>query len=155
MISLSSSSDESFYSAQNPSEAPCAHDLSHSSSINEPDCPNTTVLFPNYLETIFCCLKQTTPVRYHCLQWITSPWFERISIFIILLNCITLGLYQPCANHKAHPFLHRCLQIIDDLIFALFVLEMIIKILAMGFIGQKTYLADPWNRLDCLIILAG
>lgn len=27
-----------------------------------------------------------------------STWFERISIMVILLNCVTLGMYQPCEN---------------------------------------------------------
>ncbi len=31
---------------------------------------------------------------------------------------------------------------------------MIIKILAMGFIGRNTYLAESWNRLDFLIVIA-
>lgn len=25
-------------------------------------------------------------------------WFERVSIMVILLNCVTLGMYQPCEN---------------------------------------------------------
>lgn len=27
-----------------------------------------------------------------------NTWFERISIMVILLNCVTLGMYQPCEN---------------------------------------------------------
>lgn len=27
-----------------------------------------------------------------------ATWFERISIMVILLNCVTLGMYQPCEN---------------------------------------------------------
>ncbi len=25
-------------------------------------------------------------------------WFERVSMMVILLNCVTLGMYQPCEN---------------------------------------------------------
>jgi voltage-dependent calcium channel T type alpha-1G len=32
---------------------------------------------------------------------------------------------------------------------------MFIKIIAMGFIGKDTYLADTWNRLDLFIVFAG
>lgn len=28
----------------------------------------------------------------------TCTWFERVSILVILLNCITLGMYQPCVD---------------------------------------------------------
>ena len=28
-------------------------------------------------------------------------WFERISMTIILLNCVTLGMYEPCADSAA------------------------------------------------------
>lgn len=29
---------------------------------------------------------------------ISCTWFERVSILVILLNCITLGMYQPCVD---------------------------------------------------------
>jgi voltage-dependent calcium channel T type alpha-1G len=27
-------------------------------------------------------------------------WFERISMLVILLNCVTLGMYRPCLDDK-------------------------------------------------------
>jgi voltage-dependent calcium channel T type alpha-1G len=89
------------------------------------------------------------------LQIIKSPWFERVSMFVIILNCITLGMYKPCEDQPKCTST-RCfiLEYIDHAIYAFFVIEMIIKILAMGFIGRNTYLAESWNRLDFLIILA-
>lgn len=27
-----------------------------------------------------------------------NTWFERVSILVILLNCVTLGMYQPCVD---------------------------------------------------------
>ncbi|CAF5202528.1 unnamed protein product, partial [Rotaria magnacalcarata] len=56
--------------------------------------------FPGFVEKAFYCLKQTTRLRYQCLKLIAWPWFERISMFVILLNCITLGMYQPCEHHS-------------------------------------------------------
>ena len=90
------------------------------------------------------------------LQIIKSPWFERVSMFVIILNCITLGMYKPCEDQPKCTST-RCfiLEYIDHAIYAFFVIEMIVKILAMGFIGRNTYLAESWNRLDFLIILAG
>merc|ERR1739838_225656 len=35
-----------------------------------------------------------------------------------------------------------------------FLVEMLVKIAAMGFTGKNTYLSDTWNRLDCFIVMA-
>lgn len=32
------------------------------------------------------------------IDFAINTWFERISILVILLNCITLGMYQPCVD---------------------------------------------------------
>jgi hypothetical protein len=47
------------------------------------------------------------------------------------------------------------LQLFDDVIFAFFTLEMMIKMIAMGGCGRGTYLADSWNRLDFFIVMSG
>ena len=66
-----------------------------------------------------------------CVGWINFfSWFERISIIVIVINCISLGLYDPCQNKggtdcktaKCHA-----LEILDDVVFAYFAIEMVIK----------------------------
>ena len=38
----------------------------------------------------------------------------------------------------------------------IFLLEAVIKIVAMGFIGHsKAYLRDPWNIIDFVIVVTG
>jgi len=74
---------------------------------------------------------------------------------VILLNCVTLGLYQPCADVPCSSPRCLVLEAADRAIYAYFAVEMLIKVLAMGFIGQRTYLADGWNRLDLFIVIAG
>lgn len=86
---------------------------------------------------------------------VTNPWFERVSMLVILLNCVTLGMYQPCADDGCHSARCRLLQVFDDLIFAFFAIEMTIKVLAMGLLGRSAYLAEAWNRLDFFIVIAG
>ena len=27
-----------------------------------------------------------------------SSWFERLTMTVILINCVTLGMYKPCAD---------------------------------------------------------
>ncbi|CAF4598355.1 unnamed protein product [Rotaria sp. Silwood1] len=139
--------------------------------LNERDLPDLSNLeerdknklpFPGFIEKTFYCLRQRTPPRYQCLKLITWSWFERISIFVILLNCITLGMYQPCAHHTDIELSKKCdtprciwVQTADQFVFIFFTIEMCIKMIAMGIWGKGTYLADSWNRLDCFIVLTG
>lgn len=74
---------------------------------------------------------------------------------VILLNCITLGMYQPCRDEGCANTRCQVLEGFDHFIFGFFAIEMIVKIIAMGLIGKETYLAETWNRLDMFIVLAG
>ncbi|ESO03355.1 hypothetical protein HELRODRAFT_146241, partial [Helobdella robusta] len=78
--------------------------------------------------------------------------FEKISMVIILINCVTLGLYQPCETSSR---LSQLLDIFDHVIFSFFAIEMVIKVFAMGLVGKACYLSDTWNRLDMFIVVAG
>ena len=42
----------------------------------------------------------------------------------------------------------RILEVVDDVVFAYFAIEMVIKMVAMGVWGRLGYLGDSWNRLD-------
>ncbi|CAI4233228.1 unnamed protein product [Auanema sp. JU1783] len=112
--------------------------------------------FGGIKQTTFFCLKQTSFPRKWCLSIVMSPWFDRITMSVILINCITLGMYRPCEDGVDCVTL-RCqiLTIIDHLIFLYFVVEMFIKIIALGVGGPSGYLSDTWNRLDCFIVTAG
>ncbi|CAF1358221.1 unnamed protein product, partial [Rotaria sordida] len=118
--------------------------------------------FPDFVEKVFYRIRQTTTPRYQCLLLITWPYFEYIIMFLILLNCIILGMYEPCAQYnKVEPW-NKCstvsctvLHITSGFIFVLFIIEMCIKMIAMGVLGEGTYLANSWNRFDCFIVLAG
>uniref|UniRef100_A0A8C7Z5L0 Voltage-dependent T-type calcium channel subunit alpha n=1 Tax=Oryzias sinensis TaxID=183150 RepID=A0A8C7Z5L0_9TELE len=86
---------------------------------------------------------------------VSSPWFERISIMVILLNCVTLGMYQPCENIDCTSDRCQILQAFDAFIYIFFALEMVIKMVALGIFGRRCYLGDTWNRLDFFIVMAG
>ncbi|XP_072749340.1 ca[2+]-channel protein alpha[[1]] subunit T isoform X3 [Anoplolepis gracilipes] len=111
--------------------------------------------YPGFVPIVLRYLDQTTRPRNWCLALITNPWFERVSMMVILLNCITLGMYQPCVDDQCVTNRCKILQMFDDIIFAFFSLEMTIKMVAMGVYGRGTYLADSWNRLDFFIVGAG
>ncbi|XP_071106235.1 voltage-dependent T-type calcium channel subunit alpha-1G-like isoform X3 [Haliotis cracherodii] len=76
-------------------------------------------------------------------------------MMVILLNCLTLGMYKPCDDQVCSTTRCRVLEGFDHFIFAFFAVEMLIKMIAMGICGKDTYLADSWNKLDCFIVLAG
>ena len=78
-----------------------------------------------------------------------------MSMGAILLNCITLGMYQPCEDEVCGTPRCNVLEIFDHFIFAFFAIEMMIKVTAMGLFGKQTYLAETWNRLDMFIVIAG
>ncbi|EDO36845.1 predicted protein, partial [Nematostella vectensis] len=98
------------------------------------------------------------PVAFFFLKKESRPriWFIkfRITIFVILCNCVTLGLYDPfdpeCASQRC-----QILEKVELAIYAYFVCEMLCKWLAMGVFGKQGYLAENWNKLDCFIVAAG
>ncbi|XP_058236365.1 voltage-dependent T-type calcium channel subunit alpha-1H isoform X2 [Hemibagrus wyckioides] len=85
----------------------------------------------------------------------SSTWFERVSMLVILLNCVTLGMFQPCQDLECHSERCTILQAFDDFIFAFFAVEMVLKMVALGVFGPRCYLGDTWNRLDLFIVMAG
>ncbi|XP_061912240.1 voltage-dependent T-type calcium channel subunit alpha-1G isoform X7 [Entelurus aequoreus] len=76
-------------------------------------------------------------------------------MLVILLNCVTLGMFHPCEDIDCKSERCKILQDFDDFIFAFFAIEMVIKMVALGIFGKKCYLGDTWNRLDFFIVLAG
>ncbi|XP_068192086.1 voltage-dependent T-type calcium channel subunit alpha-1I-like [Antennarius striatus] len=119
------------------------------------DLSTLVVPFPELAPVVFFCLKQTTFPRNLCIRMVSSPWFERISIMVILLNCVTLGMYQPCENIDCTSDRCQILQAFDAFIYIFFALEMVVKMVALGIFGRRCYLGDTWNRLDFFIVMAG
>ncbi|KAM9857055.1 voltage-dependent T-type calcium channel subunit alpha-1I [Aulostomus maculatus] len=127
---------------------------------DDDDCSdNTSVLvvpYPDLVPVVFFCLKQTTCPRSWCIRMVSSPYpFDRVSMMVILLNCVTLGMYQPCENIDCSSDRCQILQAFDAFIYMFFALEMVIKMVALGIFGQRCYLGDTWNRLDFFIVMAG
>uniref|UniRef100_A0A3B5PWE4 Voltage-dependent T-type calcium channel subunit alpha-1I-like n=1 Tax=Xiphophorus maculatus TaxID=8083 RepID=A0A3B5PWE4_XIPMA len=129
--------------------------LSTSSSCRDDDSDggssDTSVLVvphPELVPVVFFCLKQTTCPRSLCIRM-------RVSMMVILLNCVTLGMYQPCENIDCSSDRCQILQAFDAFIYIFFAMEMVIKMVALGIFGRRCYLGDTWNRLDFFIVMAG
>uniref|UniRef100_A0A669CFR2 Voltage-dependent T-type calcium channel subunit alpha-1H n=1 Tax=Oreochromis niloticus TaxID=8128 RepID=A0A669CFR2_ORENI len=133
--------------------------------IRDPDCVSEDEEqqpYPALAPVAFFCLKQTTRPRNWCLRMVCNPypltcWIltPHVSMLVILLNCVTLGMYRPCEDVSCKSEWCRILQVLDDCIFAFFAVEMVIKMVALGIFGSKCYFDDKWNQLDFVIVMAG
>uniref|UniRef100_A0AAX7TWL9 Ion transport domain-containing protein n=1 Tax=Astatotilapia calliptera TaxID=8154 RepID=A0AAX7TWL9_ASTCA len=120
---------------------------------------DTSVLvvpYPELVPVVFFCLKQTTFPRSWCIRMVSSPYpFTYLLMMVILLNCVTLGMYQPCENIDCSSDRCQILQAFDAFIYIFFAMEMVVKMIALGIFGRRCYLGDTWNRLDFFIVMAG
>uniref|UniRef100_A0A8K9UJC8 Ion transport domain-containing protein n=1 Tax=Oncorhynchus mykiss TaxID=8022 RepID=A0A8K9UJC8_ONCMY len=125
------------------------------SSLEEEEEEEDTLIvpYPELAPVIFFCLKQTTFPRSWCIRAVSSPY--PLPIMVILLNCVTLGMYQPCENIDCSSDRCKVLQAFDVFIYVFFAVEMVVKMMALGIFGHRCYLGDTWNRLDFFIVMAG
>ncbi|XP_075583866.1 voltage-dependent T-type calcium channel subunit alpha-1I [Pelecanus crispus] len=136
-----------------PEQPPSSPELGEDEEVTSP--PDPDVPYPDLAPVVFFCLKQTTSPRNWCIKMVCNPWFECVSMMVILLNCVTLGMYQPCEDMDCLSDRCKILQVFDDFIFIFFAMEMVLKMVALGIFGKKCYLGDTWNRLDFFIVMAG
>uniref|UniRef100_A0A8C1G700 Voltage-dependent T-type calcium channel subunit alpha n=1 Tax=Cyprinus carpio TaxID=7962 RepID=A0A8C1G700_CYPCA len=122
-------------------------------------CGGEPLPYPSLAPVVFFYLKQTTRPRSWCLKMVCNPYPFKLkckaSMLVILLNCVTLGMFHPCEDSHCDSERCKILEDFDDFIFAFFAMEMVIKMVALGIFGKKCYLGDTWNRLDFFIVLAG
>uniref|UniRef100_A0A8C3QYP9 Calcium voltage-gated channel subunit alpha1 I n=1 Tax=Cyanoderma ruficeps TaxID=181631 RepID=A0A8C3QYP9_9PASS len=127
-----------------PVQPPSSLELGEDEEVTSP--PDPDVPYPDLAPVVFFCLKQTTSPRSWCIKMV---------MMVILLNCVTLGMYQPCEDMDCLSDRCKILQVFDDFIFIFFAMEMVLKMVALGIFGKKCYLGDTWNRLDFFIVMAG
>lgn len=111
-------------------------------------------VFKDFQTVAFFFLRSDSPPRNWFIRLVTWPYFERLSIFVILVNCVTLGLYDP-SDPDCHTQRCQTLDTMEKVIYVFFLIEMLCKWMAMGLFGKMAYFNDPWNRLDCFIVAAG
>ena len=69
-----------------------------------------------------------------------DPWFDRIILMTIVANSIVLAAEDPTEKKNT------LLETLDYIFLAIFSFEMVLKIIAMGFVMKPhSYLRDPWN----------
>lgn len=69
---------------------------------------------------------------------------------MIALNSLLLALDMP---DLVDPFQKKTINFLLETISIIFVVEFVIRVIVMGYYwGERTYLRDPWNILDFIIV---
>ena len=89
-----------------------------------------------------------------CYKLVENNWFKNIILVLIIISTITLALETPLDDPEGNKV--RVLNHIDLFMTVAFTFEAIVKIIAAGFLftGKPSYIRDPWNILDFIIVVA-
>jgi len=105
-----------------------------------------------YYEDRACfCLSKDNCLRSGIIKMYEHPKFDQTVLTVIGLNCITLAMYDPtdpdCVTTRC-----KILTWCDIIFSSFFMLEMFIKMFAMGVFGPGAYFSTAWNKFDCFIV---
>ena len=93
------------------------------------------------------CYKPDNKLRLAGLRLITNESFEFFILILIMLSSACLIIDSPRLDPDSG--LHHWLGIINLWFTAIFTLECLLRVFVRGFRG---YMANPWNKLDFLIV---
>ena len=97
-------------------------------------------------------LPEGHPVRSSMTMVSNHNVFNGFILVCIVLNSIGLAMSQPAVTNP--PVMDLVLNVAEYFFTAVFAVELIVKVLAMGFVLHPgAYLRNVWNVLDCLIVL--
>ena len=85
---------------------------------------------------------------------VTSHWvFDAVIIVLIIVSTVTLAFEHPLEDPNSENM--KVLHKIDIAMTIVFSLEALLKIVSTGFLlnGKRSYLRNPWNMLDFLIVV--
>ena len=89
------------------------------------------------------------------LRMTHSNTFESLIVFMIFLNSLVLAMTDYGDRENLTDY-NKTLESISIIFSYIFTLEFILKVIAMGFVvHKKSYLRDPWNGIDFLVVLSG
>ena len=87
------------------------------------------------------------------LKIVTSRLFEILITILIFLNSIMLG-FMDYTDTKAKIWRNEIVTYSEPFFTSIFTLEVVLKIIAFGlFWGKNTYLRDPWNWIDFIVVI--
>jgi hypothetical protein len=92
---------------------------------------------------------------------VTEPnkrrWFERFTTLVIIVNTVALTLQDYSVRVTGvdeYPRRTEVLATIDTVVVCIFIVEFVLKVMAMGFIMERhTYMRSWWNLLDFTVVV--
>lgn len=91
------------------------------------------------------------PIRKFCVHAMLNKWFDRIILLAICGNALTLAADNPLDDSNDDIFI-----VMEYIFNVIFLIEFMMKIISLGGWGEESgYFRDPWNRLDCIVLICG
>jgi hypothetical protein len=92
-------------------------------------------------------------LRQKLKVFLENSYFESFIYNMIAFNSLLLALDEP-ALVEQDAYQKATITLLLNIVSAIFVFEFVIKIIVYGFcIGPKTYIKDPFNKLDFIIVV--
>ena len=96
------------------------------------------------------CFTADNRFRRFLLRVVETDRFNNAIMVVIVLNAINIAAYSSSPAHKDY---NAVLEYFSYAFTAIYVFEAIAKIIASGFLlGKNTYLRDPTNIFDFIIV---
>ena len=110
---------------------------------------------PKATYTSFFVLTETNPVRRFTRYISQSKAFEYFILAAIIANCILMAINSQLPEDDMNN-LNRKVEQAETYLLGIFCLEMILNIITMGFmLHPGSYLRNPWNILDFVVVVTG
>jgi voltage-gated sodium channel len=87
-------------------------------------------------------------ISKYCRQWVDEPVFKNFILGVIVLAGILVGLETDRGLVARYG---TWLHVLDKVVLAIFVVEILIKLIAEGATPWK-FFRDPWNTFDFVIV---
>ena len=86
---------------------------------------------------------------------VKSRYFDRFILMLIIVNCMFLTMDSKALGFESSS-VGKVVALSENVFTGAYVLEMMVKIVAMGFWWDKgSYLSDWWNRMDFTVVVLG
>ena len=108
-----------------------------------------------FAEQALCCFGTRSTLRRRCVWLMKHPYFDRFVLTLIVVNSILLA-FEDYVDPQQNSWRNKMVAAAEEPFLVLFTLEMVVKVIGMGFVmGEGSYLQDPWNWIDFLVVATG
>jgi hypothetical protein len=122
-----------------------------------PEKPEDAAVIVNDVEEehedyAFLVLDRKHPLRDFCIRGMNNKAFDNVILACICISSLCMAIDRPLDN-PADP-LPTFLRVLGVFFVCIFTIEMLMKMVAMGFIlGKGAYFRVAWNILDGVVVI--